>query len=232
MRRTYQEAPVIGRPSVSRVVFALANFVAAMAITVALAVQITDFVLNDSFIPNRYFAYFTIQTSLANIALLVICGLWGLQTLRDNPTLAGIRAHFVSYAIITGAVYNTLLRDLPVAEGAWTSSVTWPNDVTHIWIPLYFVLDWILNPHRQKLPRWTLIVGLAFPGTWFAFTLIRGELTGWYPYSFLNPGADAGWAGVGVYATAIGVMIIVLLGATILINSIHQRLRPQRILVE
>jgi hypothetical protein len=226
VRTTYQETPHAGRPSIYRVFLSLLNLVAAAAIVAALTVQITDLVLNSAFIPERYFSYFTIETSLANLFVLVLCGIVGLQTARDSAALAALRANFVAYALITSAVYNVLLRDLPNAAGTYVSSVQWPNEVTHVWIPLYFALDWILNPHRHKLPGWTMLVGIAIPLAWFALTLTRGHLTGWYPYAFLNPGGAAGWTGVWIYAAGIGVIIIALVSATALINLIHHKLHP------
>ena len=217
---------MVGAPSLYRVVLALLNFVAAIVIVAALAVQITDQVLNGAFVPERYFSYFTIQTSLANIVVLVLTGIVGLQSARDTRALAALRANFVAYAIITGAVYNALLRDLPSAEGAYVSPIQWPNEITHVWIPLYFALDWILNPHRHKLPGWTMVAGLAYPLAWFTFTLTRGELTGWYPYAFLNPTGAAGWTGVWTYAAGIALIIVALVSATALVNLIHHNLHP------
>lgn len=217
---------MVGAPSLYRVVLALLNFVAAIVIVAALAVQITDQVLNGAFVPERYFSYFTIQTSLANIVVLVLTGIVGLQSVRDTRAVAALRANFVAYAIITGAVYNALLRDLPSAEGAYVSPIQWPNEITHVWIPLYFALDWILNPHRHKLPGWTMVAGLAYPLAWFTFTLTRGELTGWYPYAFLNPTGAAGWTGVWTYAAGIALIIVALVSATALVNLIHHNLHP------
>jgi hypothetical protein len=226
VRSTYQESPLEGSPSSYRVFLAILNFIAATAIVAALAVQITDQALNNAFVPERYFSYFTIHTSLANVVVLVLCGFIGLQSVRDSAAMVALRANFVAYSIITGAVYNALLRNLPSAEGAYVSPVQWPNEITHVWIPLYFALDWLVNPHRHKLPGWTLIAGLAFPLAWFAFTLTRGHLTGWYPYAFLNPGGPAGWTGVWIYAAGIGLIIIALVSATALINLIHHKLYP------
>jgi hypothetical protein len=226
MRETYREVHGESRVSGYRRVLAVMSLLAAVAIIVALTAQIMDLVLNNAFLPTRYFSYFTIVTSLGNIIVLVASGLFGLQSMRDTPFLGAIRSHFVVYGLITGIVYNILLRDLPPAEGAWVSEVTWPNEVTHVWIPLYLVVDWLINPHRQKLPAWSVPVGLIIPLGWLGFTLIRGQVTGWYPYNFLNPEMEPGWAGVGVYLAGIGVIIISVLMAITLVNAIHQKLRP------
>lgn len=229
MRRTFQEMPVTGQPSGYRVALSVLNFLAAATIIVAITVQITDRINNGVFVAEDYFSYFTIQSSLGNIVLLVASGIYGLQTSRDSRLLGSVRAHFVAYAMITAAVYNFLLRDLPAADGVWVSPLQWPNEVTHVWIPLYFVIDWIINPDRPLLPGWTVSLGLAYPLAWFGYTLAHGALTGWYPYAFMNPTSDAGWLGVGVYAGGIGVVIAVVLSATSVINLIHSKTRPSRI---
>jgi hypothetical protein len=36
---------------------------------------------------------------------------------------------------------------------------------------------------------------LAFPGVYFTYVLVRGALTGWYPYPFLDAG-DLGFVGM------------------------------------
>ena len=216
------------RRSGYRVVLSVLSLIAAVAIVIALTVQIADQVVNDAFNPEEYFSYFTIQSSLGNIVVLVACGIYGLQTPRDSRLLAALRSHFLAYALVTAAVYNLLLRNLPAAERAWVSSVQWPNEITHVWIPLYFVLDWLLNPHRPKLPRASLPLGLLFPLVWFGYTLVHGHLTGWYPYAFMNPSSDAGWLGVAVYAGGIGVTIAALLLAAGLMNLIHLRIQPAR----
>lgn len=229
MRRTYREAPTTGRPSPYRVTLSVLSLLAAGVILVSIAVQITDRAVNDAFVPETYFSYFTIQTSLANILLLAVCGIYGLRTARDSKALSVARASIVTYAMLTAAVYNILLRDIPVAEGVWVSSLQWPNEITHVWIPLYFVLDWLLNPYRHPIGWSTLGVGLIYPAAWFGFTEVRGQLTGWYPYAFLNPSSDAGWAGVGVYAAGITATLVAVLAAIILINVIHQKTQPTRL---
>lgn len=226
MRSTYREVPVVDEPSTYRITLSVLNLLAAATVVVALIVQITDRIANGVFVAEQYFSYFTIESSLGNIVVLVASGIYGLQTARDTRLLSAIRAHFLAYALITAAVYDLLLRDLPPTAGVWVSPVQWPNEVTHVWIPLYFVLDWILNPHRRRLPPWTLPLGLAFPAAWLGFTLIRGGLEGWYPYAFLNPSGEAGWGGVAVYAGGIAVVIAVSMVAAIVINLLHDRLAP------
>ncbi|WP_166789902.1 Pr6Pr family membrane protein [Cryobacterium sp. TMT1-2-2] len=47
-----------------------------------------------------------------------------------------------------GVVYNTLLAD----AGLNSFNLQWSNDILHIIIPIYAVLDWILLADRPRLP--------------------------------------------------------------------------------
>lgn len=215
------------RRSGYRVALSVLSLLAAVTIVIALTVQIANMVGNNTFVAGEYFSYFTIQSSLGNIVVLTASGIYGLQTSRDSRLLSAVRAHFVAYSLITAAVYNFLLRNLPAGEGGVATPVQWPNEITHVWIPLYFVLDWLLNPHRPQLPGATVPVGLLFPLAWFGYTLAHGYMTGLYPYAFMNPSSEAGWLGVGVFAGGIGVTIVALLLAATLINLVHVKLRPR-----
>lgn len=226
MRATYREVPLSHRRSGYRIALSVLSLLAAVTIVIALTVQIANMVVTDTFVVEEYFSYFTIQSSLGNIVVLTASGIYGLQTLRDSRLLSAVRAHFVVYSLITAAVYNFLLRNLPPAEGDVVSPVQWPNEITHVWIPLYFVLDWLLNPHRPQLPGATVSLGLMFPLAWFGYTLAHGSITGWYPYAFMNPSSDAGWLGVGVFAGGIALTIVALLLAATLTNLGHAKLRP------
>lgn len=217
-------------PSATRIVFSALSVLAGVAVLIALTSQITQQVLASAFVPEEYFSYFTIITSLINIVVLVLTGLHGFRTATDAKGWTAIRAHIVAYAVITGVVYNVLLRNIPVAEGSPVFP-QWPNEITHVWIPLYLVLDWLINPHRSRLSWKLSSLGVVLPLAWLAGSLLRGYLTGWYPYGFMNPTGELGVFGVVSHLGLIALMIIFSLSATALINQIHQNLRPKPVLL-
>ncbi|MDR9396045.1 Pr6Pr family membrane protein [Pontimonas sp.] len=198
---------------------------AATGLAVALFTQISDQIHHGAFVPEEYFSYFSIQTSLANVLALTAYGLYQLQSATDSPGLLGLRHALVAYAVVTGSVYNLLLRDLPPEPGGFVSEIAFPNEVIHVIIPVYLVADWILSPHGLKLPWWSMLWGLFYPLAWLAATLLRGELTGWYPYAFLDPSSGAGWAGVGAHVLGIALFIGALLIAGLILNRLYCRLR-------
>ncbi len=66
------------------------------------------------------------------------------------------------------------------------------------------VLDWLIDPPRMRVTRRKALRWLIFPVVYFGYTLIRGAITGWYPYPFLNVAAK----GYGqVLADGVGILI-------------------------
>ena len=212
------------RPGSSRVTIGVLSLVAAIALIAALTTQITDQVLNGAFVPQEYFSYFTTQTSLANLVALVASGIYHFQSSIDTVKLAMVRHALFAYAIITGTVYNLLLRGLPTEPGEFVSQFTFPNEVLHVVMPIFLALEWLGNPHRPRLPWWSTLVGLIYPITWAIGAVVRGHYTGWYPYDFLDPNGPAGWSGVWLHIGGIAVAIIVLLTVALGINRLYCRI--------
>lgn len=206
-----QSSTILGSletPSQYRRLFGVLRVIAGVAVLAAITTQITDKVINNAFIPTEYFSYVTIQSSLMNIVALVVGGFFALKFSRDTELLTTVRMSLVSYAVIVAVVYNVLLRDIPVI--GFVSTITWPNEVIHVAIPAFLVLEWLLSPGRARLSFRRIWFAVAYPLAWVAFTLVRGPLTGWYPYPFLEPDGPGGWPSVFIYVVGIASFIVVM----------------------
>ena len=212
-------------PSFLRRFLGFFALMAALTLAVSLATQISDQIRNAAFVPEEYFSYFTIQTSMANLAALTTVGLVNLQSAVESLRLLMVRHALMAYAVVTGSVYNLLLRDLPTEPGAFVSDIAFPNEVLHVVVPTYLVLDWVFSPHRTRLPWSTLGLGLVYPLAWVGFTLMRGNATGWYPYDFLDPTGPAGWSGVAGHILGIALLIGAMLALGLWINRLYCRIR-------
>jgi hypothetical protein len=224
VRDTYREPLTRTSPSGYRVALSTLSLLAGVAVLIALSAQITEQILASVFVPEHYFSYFSIQTSLINIGVLILSGMQGFQSPRDSTRWTAIRAHIVAYAVITGVVYNVLLRAIPPAPDS-AGLPQWPNEIIHVWIPAYLLVDWLVNPHRTRLTLKASAVGVLFPLAWVTGSLLRGYLTDWYPYAFMNPTGELGVPGVLAHLGVIALLIIFSLVATGLINKIHRNLR-------
>lgn len=166
---------------------------------------------------SNFFSFFTILSNISAAAALLWAGASGLRRHAprvDSPALAIVLACASTYMIITGIVYNALLRGLTLPQGS--EPVPWSNETLHLIGPIFLLVDVLIGPARRALPWRTVGVVLAFPLVWSAYTLIRGPLvtnpaTGdpwWYPYPFLNPNNPGGWPSVLVYVAVISVAFV------------------------
>jgi hypothetical protein len=171
----------------------------------------------------NFFSFFTILSNVGAAVALAWAGVWMLR--RQGSTSAGpvieprglavTLASVTTYMLITGAVYNTLLRSIPLPIGA--EPVPWSNEVLHLIGPLFLLADLFVGPARRSLPWRSAWIVVIFPLAWTAYTLIRGPLVPdpggspsyWYPYPFLNPNNfDTGYLGTVPYILAIAAGII------------------------
>jgi hypothetical protein len=215
------EKAATARLSTQRHIAGTLSILAGLAVLAALITQITDQISVGRFEPTQYFAFFTTQTSMINIVVLVAGGILAWRTARDTRLYTAIRASVVTYALVTGLIYNLLLRDIPNSDGY--VGPAWPSELTHVWIPMYIALDWLLTPGRVRIGWSTLWLAVTYPLIWVGVTITRGALTDWYPYPFLNPEGPNGVLGVVAYIVGIAALILVLGVLAVLVNRMHTR---------
>jgi hypothetical protein len=150
----------------------------------------------------NFFSAFTFEVNLLGAGILLLgAGLVILHRGPDPRWFADLRLCLVAALVLTGIVYNVLLRPLPVHPG---EQVDWANEVLHVVAPAGVALDWLLAPHPPRLPVRTAALVAIYPTAWAAYTLVRGanipdELAHtpyYYPYPFLNPHLQGGWGPV------------------------------------
>ncbi|WP_217176955.1 Pr6Pr family membrane protein [Streptomyces sp. AC495_CC817] len=166
----------------------------------------------------NFFSFFTIESNVIAAVALALGGIWALRTKEDAAVeprwLAVLLVCASTYMIVTGVVFNTLLRGIELPQG---STVPWSNEVLHVVIPLVMLADVLFAPRRRALGWSAIAIAAIFPLVWVAYTMIRAGLviapaTGnpwWYPYPFLDPNLPgASYGSVVVYVIAIAVVIV------------------------
>ncbi|CAN5485178.1 hypothetical protein BH10ACT7_BH10ACT7_26500 [soil metagenome] len=205
-----------------RIAFAVGRVALAAAIVAAIVGQLMTSIgfWNENGVTNiaisltNFFSFFTIESNIATVVVMVIGAVILVTRKGEDPRwFAVLRACVVTYMGVTGIVYNLLLRNIELPQGA---TLAWSNEVLHVVAPVLVVLDWLFAPGRRPLPWRTLWVVVIFPIVWAVYTLVRGpltpnELTGaayWYPYPFLDPNlSQNGYLSVAFYVILIALFI-------------------------
>ncbi|CAN5168893.1 Pr6Pr family membrane protein [soil metagenome] len=221
-----------------RIGFAVLRVAAAAAGIAAIVGQLVtslDFwsthgVQNIPLVVTNFFSFFTIQSNVAAVVVFLIgAGLLVARTGADPDWFNVLRACVVSYMVVTGIVYNLLLRNVPLPQGA---TLEWSNEILHVVVPILMLLDWLFSPGRIAVPWRKLWIVAVYPIVWVVYTMVRGpftpnEVTGvsyWYPYPFLNPDISPnGYLSVSFYVVLIA-LVIIAVGAGVIVIS-RRRLR-------
>ncbi len=166
----------------------------------------------------NFFSFFTIESNVFAAIALLVAGVWALRHRDEEMVPYWIQVMLVlaaTYMIVTGLVYNVLLRGVELPQGV---TVLWANEVLHVVGPVLMLLEVLFAPRRRSVKWSTLWLIVLFPVVWIVYTLIRGTrttnpVTGdpwWYPYPFLNPHIVGGYGAVTVYIVAIAAAVLLI----------------------
>ena len=193
----------------------------ALLALVAVGYQIWVLVDETDFKPGNFFSFFTIESNLASIALLLYLARRG-SAAEDQGRLDLIRGAVTLYMATTGVVYGLLLSGY-TAE--LQTAVIWVDNVVHRIMPVVMVADWLLDPPRTALTLRRALVWLVFPLLYLVYSLVRGPLVDWYPYPFLDPDwpDGGGYPGVAVTAVVIAVGVVAFSWAVVRLGEWRRR---------
>ncbi len=181
---------------------AVIRLVAVTLGVVAIVATFADTASRTSINPFNFFGFFTMQSNIIWLIVIAITGIVALQGTKQPSLLPLARGCATAYMILVGVIYNALLAG---QEGG--VALEWANNVVHIILPIYALLDWILFADRPPLAWRHLWVSLVYPMVWVVVVLIRGATDGWVPYPFFNPAT--GYGLVFAYALAIAVLTVI-----------------------
>lgn len=181
---------------------------------------------------GRLFSFFTVLSNVlaALVLLWAVAATFAGRYRRDGRILAFALASVTTYMLVTGLVYNVVLR----AAGGADIMLGWSNDVHHIYAPAFLLLDALIGPGRRRLPWRALGAILVFPLLWVSYTLVRGPSlsapdTGeppWYPYPFLDPREVGGYGGVALWVVGIAAVILLLAWFVVAVGRRRDRAAP------
>src|SRR4051812_38806133 len=86
------------------------------------------------------------------------------------------------YITVVGLVYNLILRQLWKPAGLQFVD----DELLHSVIPFLFILYWLMFVPKSELKWKDVLFWLIYPLIYLICILIRGALSGFYPYPFIN----------------------------------------------
>ena len=130
----------------------------------------------------NFFSYFTILSNFLVALALTAPAVAPNSRLGRWALSEGVRAAVAMYIVVVGVTYHFLLAATWNPQG-WSLLA---NNLLHYVMPAAFVIDWLAFTPKGRL-RWIdpvkwLVPVLAY-GAW---TLLHGELNGWWPYWFVD----------------------------------------------
>ena len=185
--------------------------------------QVTDRIANDIFRPFEYFAYFSIVTAIVAGLFLITTSFGLLLDVEDTKWVEIARLSLAVALIVVGVVYHALLAD--VANDVRDGDYAWPvlpNQIIHTYAPILAAIEYIITIKAFRIRLRSFLLVAVFPITWLVLSIIRGTLTNWWPYWFINPNGEAGLLGMLTYMAAISGFFL-LIG--LLVLGIKQLLR-------
>ena len=198
----------------------VARIAFAVLAAVAMAYQFAKLNGSPSFSAGNFFSFFTIQSNILAATMLVLTAL--IRRDERSRLFDAVRGAATFYIAITGVVFALLLSGL---QEDLDTHIAFVNFVVHYLLPVVVVVDWFLDPPRHRLGLRVSLAWLAYPLVWFAYTLVRGSSTGWYPYPFVDV-IEHGYG--GVLARAVVFLLAFGAGAALFAKLSDRRSAPRR----
>lgn len=149
-------------------------------------------VITNNISGGTFLYFFTNQSNLFVDLYLILLGvgLFGSKRLYALTHREGLRGAVTLYILFTGLIYCCVL--LPTSTGGypWEKGIWFSNIVnywSHMLTPVLFTLFWFvpLGKRPVKIAKTSLLY-LTYPVAYFLFSAIRGRISGFYPYPFLD----------------------------------------------
>ncbi|MGH7718282.1 MAG: Pr6Pr family membrane protein [Gemmatimonadaceae bacterium] len=148
-----------------------------------------------------YFSFFTILTNILVAMALTASLLRVRSSVAEFFTRPAVNTGIAASIAVVGIGYSVLLRNLWDPEGLQLVA----DMLLHDLMPVLFVIYWWVAVPEDGV-RWGHIWRwMLYPVAYFVYVMVRGAMSGVYPYPFI----DAGELG---YARAFGNAVGVLLG--------------------
>jgi hypothetical protein len=179
---------------------------------VLLALSISTFIVDY---PSN-FRYFTLLSNLG-VLLWLVCAVFCYKRQNIGWKFKGLfRGAVTLYITVTFLVFSTLLS---------SGTLTYDSLMFHYIIPIAFIFEWTFSESSKQYQWRYLGVWIIFPLIYLAYAVINGQLTGFYPYFFL----DLPTLGIGIFVAWVAFMVALFIGLGIVYIAINRQFYKRRV---
>lgn len=143
----------------------------------------------------NFFSYFTILTNILVALCLTMNVVQSASAIGKFFKTDSVQAALTVYILIVGVIYYLLLRNIWKPQG-WHFVA---DVILHYAIPVLYLLYWLIFIPKGKLKFKYAISWMLYPALYFVYSIIRGTITHWYPYPFIDVQTN-GYASVSMNA--------------------------------
>lgn len=161
---------------------------------------VLQFYLRDQNITN-FFSYFTVLCNLLIAVSLTFSSITATSGWGRFFSRLSVQSAIGLYIFIVCLVYNLVLRGILTLTG-WRLFV---DNMLYVVVQVLYLFYWAFFRTKGTLKWQDGVLWILFPFFYLFYSLIRGPVVNWYPYSFLN----AGKLGYGKVILNIGVMLTI-----------------------
>ncbi|HET8778841.1 MAG TPA: Pr6Pr family membrane protein [Agromyces sp.] len=176
------------------------------------------------FATANFFSYFTIQSAMMAVVVLLVAGAFALLTPRDPAWLGVVRTIVTVYVLVSGIVFGLIVAQASTRD--YRVDVPWSDTLLHFVVPGLAIIAWVtdsVTAVNVRVPWSTVGWVLVYPSLWLAYTLVRGADVGWYPYFFLDEAQVDGPVGVALYCALVLLIFLMLTAALVALNRLLWR---------
>lgn len=153
------------------------------------------------------FNYFTILT---NIIVALSFSLLAMDKNKSILTTPQSQTAITVYILVVAIIYSALLRSTWDPQGFQRVV----DELLHTGVPLAYTLFWFVYSPKDdiqysKIPKW-----LVFPAVYLLYSLVRGAITGIFPYPFIDVNS-LGW--INVIFVCLGLTFFLILISLLLV---------------
>ncbi len=132
---------------------------------------------------RRIFLYYTVQTNVISGIVMALAAVAYLGARPQGPVYGAVLDAAAVWILVTALVFHLMLSRLYTPEGPRRVS----NFLMHTLTPVLVLIVSLAAPQPETPLQTAPLWWISYPVLYFAFAMIRGKITGFYPYWFLKP---------------------------------------------